>query len=175
MNPPNDKPLDPPASLPALLGQLLDDHGGRLAMYAAQWTDAPDDCVQEALIELARQSPLPERPVAWLYRVVKHRALNAARSHRRRKQREQLAWQRRLASQSHDTPASVAELLDALKQLPDEQREAVILKTWGGLTFAEIAEVMDLSTSQAHRHYQQGLEQLRKWWDSSCPKTKSNG
>ncbi len=65
------------------LGRLLDEHGPALALYAAQWTDDPDDCVQEALVELARQRQSPDYVVAWLYRVVKHRALNAARGDRR--------------------------------------------------------------------------------------------
>src|SRR5260221_5767069 len=78
------------------LGRLLDEHGAALALYAAQWTDAADDCVQEALVELARQRQSPEHVVAWLYRVVKHRALNAARGDRRRRERESLAMAERL-------------------------------------------------------------------------------
>src|SRR6185503_17221915 len=65
-----------------LLGRLLDEHGPALALYATQWTDAADDCVQESLVELARQAKPPEHAVAWLYRVVKNRALNAARGER---------------------------------------------------------------------------------------------
>ncbi len=61
------------------LGRLLDEHGAALALYASQWTDSADDCVQEALVELARQRQAPDHIVAWLYRVVKNRALNAAR------------------------------------------------------------------------------------------------
>ena len=77
------------------LGRLLDEHGAALALYAAQWTDAADDCVQEALVELARQRQSPEHVVAWLYRVVKHRALNAARGDRRRRERESRAMAER--------------------------------------------------------------------------------
>ena len=66
------------------LAELLDRHAAALALYAAQWTSAADDCVQEALVELARQASGPDNPVAWLYRVVRNRALNAARSARRR-------------------------------------------------------------------------------------------
>src|SRR5688572_32936160 len=76
---------------PELLGRLLDEHGGALALYAAQWTENADDCVQEALIELARQPRLPATPVAWLYRVVRNRAISEFRSARRRERREQLA------------------------------------------------------------------------------------
>src|SRR6267378_153589 len=89
------------------LGRLLDEHGPALALYAAQWTDAADDCVQEALVELAKQRQSPEHVVAWLYRVVKHRALNAARGDRRRRERELRAMAERFALPS-SLPPSVA-------------------------------------------------------------------
>ena len=47
-----------PAADPEFLGRLLTEQGGALALYAAQWTDAGEDCVQEALIELVRQPVL---------------------------------------------------------------------------------------------------------------------
>ena len=47
-----------------------------LCWRTAQWTEAADDCVQEALIELARQPRVPENVVAWLYRVVRNRAVS---------------------------------------------------------------------------------------------------
>ena len=65
-------PTDPLWITAELLGRLFDEHGGALALYAAQWTDSADDCVQEALVELARQPGAPENLRAWLYRVVKH-------------------------------------------------------------------------------------------------------
>src|SRR5260370_23966564 len=80
------------------LGRLLDEHGRALALYAAQWTDSADDCVQEALVELARQPSAPENLRAWLYRVVKHRALNAARGARRRLARESRIANERLVA-----------------------------------------------------------------------------
>jgi RNA polymerase sigma-70 factor (ECF subfamily) len=62
--------------------------GAALALYAAQWTGSPDDCVQEAFVELAQQRTVPGYVVGWLYRVVKNRALNVARGARRRRERE---------------------------------------------------------------------------------------
>src|SRR3954454_5494218 len=87
-----------------LLGRLLDEHGPALALYAAQWTDAADDCVQEALVELARQRQLPDHLVAWLYRVVKHRAPNVARGDRRRRERES----REIAAEFPETDGTAA-------------------------------------------------------------------
>src|SRR5688572_11894 len=128
---------------PELLGRLLDEQGGALALYAAQWTEAADDCVQEALVELARQPAAPENPAAWLYRVVRNRALNASRASRRRSAHEQAAAAasaaRRAASKD---PAAAAGLKDALLSLESTAREIVVLRVWGGLAWQEIAELV---------------------------------
>ena len=42
-----------------------------MSLYARQWCHAPDDALQEALIELLRQSPAPDNPVAWLYKTLR--------------------------------------------------------------------------------------------------------
>lgn len=147
------------------LGALLDQHGAALALYAAQWTNAADDCVQEALVELAGQAPRPNNPRAWLYVKVKHLALTAARSSRRRVNHEQNAWRDRLGGRITQTDSSTQrELVDALSQVSMEHREIVVLKTWGNFTFAEIAELCGESSSSVHRKYNAALEQLRKLW-----------
>lgn len=160
-----------PAQLAKLVGRLLDQHGAALALYAAQWSPTPDDCVQEALIELARTKPLPDQPVAWVYRVVKCRALNSARAQRRRSEREEAAWMSRLSSLSPRSSEERSELLDALNQLTAEVREIVVLKVWGNLTFAEIATVTEGSASTIHRQYQMALATLREKWTTPCPVT----
>src|SRR5215211_7067168 len=110
------------------LGRLLDEHGPALALYAVQWTDAADDCVQEALVELARQRQSPEHVVAWLYRVVKHRALNAARGDRRRRERESRAMAERFRGNGQPVAFGGDEVVaatDALVQLKSGERELV--------------------------------------------------
>src|SRR4051812_32748671 len=113
-----------------LLGRLLDEHGAALALFASQWTDAADDCVQEALVELARQPHEPERVVAWLYRVVKNRALNAARGAHRRREHETRAIAERFVAAQQATSHNRDELLaviSALDQLEPGDRELVVL------------------------------------------------
>ena len=49
----------------------------------------------------------------------------------------------------------------ALAGLPEEQREAVVLKVYEGLTFREIAEVMKTPPDTAASRYRYALEKLR--------------
>lgn len=158
------------------LGRLLDEHGPALALYAAQWTEAADDCVQEALVELARQPEQPEHVVAWLYRVVKHRALNAARGARRRKERETKAMAGRLIGA--ERPAAfdrldVIAVTEALAQLADEERELVVMRIWGSLTFDEIAAALSISTATAFRHFERALAKLRDLLELPCTTNKN--
>ena len=152
-----------------LLGRLLDEHGAALELYATQWTDSPEDCVQEAFIELVRQPQPPDKIEAWLYRVVRNRAVGRLRSSQRRRRHESLAaalapaWSR----PSDEPPVTVDELAQALAGIEESLREVVVTRTWGGLSFEQIGQVMDTSTSTAHRHYEQGLAALRKRLDLS--------
>ena len=67
---------------PELLGRLLDEQGGALALFAAQWTDSPDDCVQEAFVQAWRSLPRFETRSAfgtWLHRIAVNTVLQQAR------------------------------------------------------------------------------------------------
>jgi RNA polymerase sigma factor (sigma-70 family) len=154
-----------------LIAEMFDRHAAALSLYASQWTSVPDDCVQEALVELARQPVAPDNPPAWLYRVVRNRALNASRAARRRSTHEQAAAQVRTARRPTESdPAANAGLNDSLATLEATAREIVVLRVWGALSWQEIADVVGGSKSSAQRHYVQALEQLRQHWEPrSCP------
>ncbi len=76
---------------PTDFARLIDAHAAPLVLYARQWCGAPEDVVQEAFIKLVRQRRPPEDAVAWLYRVVRNGALDAAKMARRRQRRESAA------------------------------------------------------------------------------------
>ena len=159
---------------PELLGRLLDEHGGALALFAAQWSDCADDCVQDAFIELARQPAVPPNPVAWLFHVVRNRAISQWRAQRRRERREELAH--RLRQQRHAEPdewTDPLEVANAVAALPDEQREVIVARIWGELNFEQIAELAGCSISTAHRRYEAGLAALRERLELQCL-TKTN-
>ena len=50
----------------------------------------------------------------------------------------------------------------AIERLPQAQREVVVLKIWGDLTFAQIAQSLDESINTIASRYRYALEALRR-------------
>lgn len=144
------------------LAGLIDRYAGPLALFARQWSDSPEDVVQEAFVKLAGESRFPDQPSAWLFRVVRRLAVNAGKASARRRRHEgragldQAGW-----FEPESTAIDAEDVEAALRLLPDEQREIIVARLWGGLTFAEIAQVVGGSSSGAHRRYHDGLQTLR--------------
>ncbi len=64
----------------------------------------------------------------------------------------------------------VVRLRQALRQLPYEQREAVILHIKGGVKFRDIARLQGVSVSTTHGRYRYGLDKLRSLLNSEAEK-----
>lgn len=131
-----------------------------------------EDCVQDAFIKLASQTPPPKCAVAWLMTCVRTTSIDAIRSYKRRQRRETV-----VAAESplwFDTPSGTypddtIELQNALQQLDSETRDIVIGHLWNEMTFRQLANVIELSSATIHRRYEQGLEQLKQLMTSSHP------
>lgn len=156
---------------PELLGSLLSTHGPALRLYARQWCDAADDVVQEAFVQLARQTQTPNQPAAWLFRVVRNGALSARRSASRRRRHETAAAGERSDwfESRPETTVDAAAAAAALQDLAEEIRETVVAHLWGGLTFEQVGELTGTSSSTAHRRYEQGLRSLQARLEKRCP------
>ena len=160
---------------PSDFAQLMDAHAAPLVLYARQWCDAPEDAVQDAFLTLVRQRTPPEDVVAWLYRVVRNGALDAAKIARRRRGRESAAarpvrWFVEPEVDGLDAETAVA----ALERLGHEQREVIVAHHWGGLSFEQVAAAVGCSASTAFRRYTAGVEVLRKRLGVTCPNRSSN-
>lgn len=157
------------------LASLLQQHGRSLAVYAAQWSTSPEDCVQDSFVKLAATCPPPENCVAWLFTVTKNHAINSLRSHKRRTEHESLASYLKPTESSTTNPASAMadsdeqnQLVAMLSQLVPQQREIVVMRIWSELTWHEIGQLTDTSSSSAQRHYVAAIEQLKTLMESSC-------
>jgi len=160
---------------PAEIARLIDMHAASLVLCARQWCSEPEDVVQEAFVKLVRQTTPPTDPVAWLYRVVRNGAIDASKMARRRQRRDSavarpVKWFVEPEVDGLDAEVAVA----ALQRLAAEQREVIVARHWGGLSFEQIGEVVGSSTSTAFRRYTAGVEELRKQLGVTCPNRSSN-
>jgi RNA polymerase sigma-70 factor (ECF subfamily) len=160
---------------PDELGRLIDLHAAALVLYARQWSAAPEDIVQEALLKLVRVKEPPRDLLAWLYSVVRNTALTATRAEGRRRRHEGAVAARAPAWFTPDPggPLDAATVSTALQGLPGDEREVIVAHLWGGLTFEQIAHVTGCSSSTTHRRYCAGLSSLRERLHVSCPNTSA--
>jgi len=144
------------------LRALVDAHGAALTLYARQWCHAPDDAVQEALIELLREDPPPDQPLAWLFTTVRRRAMNLARGERRRMERHRRAREDSVSwfCEDRDQAIDSQELTAMIRRLPALEYEIVVARIWGELSFEQIAALVGISTSAVHRRYHKALTLL---------------
>ena len=147
---------------PDTLCQLLNQHAGALELYARQWCGQPADVVQEVFLKLSQQPTVPHRPAAWLFKVTRNFALASRRQDDRRRHREAATAGGDWFENDLDCPLDARTATDAMKALPDTERECIVAHLWGGLSFEEIATLMGVSSSTAHRQFSGGIEKLQK-------------
>jgi RNA polymerase sigma-70 factor (ECF subfamily) len=139
----------------------VERYEGAALLYARQWVRSAadaEDVVQEAFVRFWRVRERA-RTAGLLFAAVRTAGLDFRRGERRRKRREAAgareAWF--VAGAEVERREEVAR---ALAGLPEEQREAVVLKIWGGLTFGEIAAVTGAGANTAAGRYRYGIEKL---------------
>lgn len=144
------------------------ENGARLRLIARQWTrsDADaDDVLQEAFIRFWKnQRHLPGNPNALVVTSIRRSALDLYRSTDRRSVREQTVFadSDTMTWFEPEVDPRLQALTDSLPQLPNEQREVVVLKIWGDLTFDEIGEQLSISPNTAASRWRYAMEALRK-------------
>ena len=154
----------------ANIERLYDEHAGPLFAFLLNFTrDEADtrDLLQELFIKLAREPGLlagvrTER--AFLMRLAHNAAVDLMRRRATRdRAKEGLAAEIMPFAPVDDPDEQVfrQELAAALGELPGEQRAVVHLKLWEGLTFEEIASVLEIPPNTAASRYRYGLDKLR--------------
>ena len=125
-----------------------------------------EEITQAVFIILARKAgKLSPRVVlsGWLYQTARLAAANFVKGEIRRQQREQESF---MQSTLNETDAAaweqIAPLLDeAMGQLGETDRNAVVLRFFENKTAAEIAATLKLTEAAAHKRVNRALEKLR--------------
>lgn len=144
----------------------------QLLLYARQLVSAKsdaEDVVQMAFVRWWRRFPQGDAAhIPLLYAAVRTIALDQRRSDTRRVNREAKAD---IAVPHENAPSfdpqpgqhEITSIVDkALQELPQQQREVVTLKLWGGLTFNEIAATIGDSINTVAGRYRYALQSLHK-------------
>lgn len=145
---------------PEELGQLLDQYWGTMVAWVGWEHSFAEDVVQAAFIKLAAQSPPPTDCPAWLFQVSRRLALNELKANQRRRQREQIATDLRQTDNSAST-MDLEALRATLEQLSPQDRQIVVARIWGALTFDQIAATVELPKATVWRMYTSAIQQLR--------------
>jgi RNA polymerase sigma factor (sigma-70 family) len=164
-----------PAPEADLTRALYEQYANQIFRYCVHQLgsrEEAEDAVQSTFLNAFRgikRGVVPELESAWLFKIAHNVCLSRRRT----------SWRRGRIESPTDfgvvedlTPApsrradELIGLQDALEQMPESQRRAILLREWQGLSYREIAEELELSQAavetlifRARRALATGLEQ----------------
>ena len=136
--------------------ELFTEHSRRIYAYCLRQLGSPEeaeDAMQATYLNACRSLLSgfePEVAQAWLYKVAQNVCLTKQRSSWRRRRVERPEDIQEIQDFIPARPESGDELFgigEALAGLPEQQRRAILLREWQGLSYREVAEEMELSQS----------------------------
>jgi RNA polymerase sigma-70 factor (ECF subfamily) len=155
---------------PSWFGLLYQKH--RLAVYRylrartqsdADALDLAADTFERAFASLGRFRQRDGGVQAWLLRIARNTAIDA---HRRRRPTIDLAGAdahfSRIAVEADRLEHERVKILDLVAQLPNDQRDALLLRYAGGLTAREIGAVIGKREGAVQKQIERGLAALRE-------------
>jgi len=145
---------------------LYDAYGARLFAAACGMLGSSaeaEDAVQDVFVGLVQARARlrqVENLKAYIFASLRYAAI-----HRMRRAKTLQFGTAEVAMSAADSgpDAEISRRLElALRRLPREQREVIAMHVDGGLTFAEVAAVLDLSANTAASRYRYAMEKLRE-------------
>jgi RNA polymerase sigma-70 factor (ECF subfamily) len=160
--------------------EFYDRHSGLLfsvAVHILRDEREAEDVLQEAMVALweraARYDASLGKPVSWVVTMTRNRAIDRLRGLKRRPQATAVELEEPDAVSDEADSAtarmmsheSALSLRKALGQLPEDQRRAIELAFFGGLTHVEIAESTATPLGTVKARIRRGMLQLRDGLD----------
>jgi RNA polymerase sigma-70 factor, ECF subfamily len=143
------------------LQKLYEEHARGLLAYACSFVTgfaSAEDALHQVFERLLRGDiEIEGAPGPYLYRAIRNTCLNQIRNRSREVE---------LDDRWFEGPPGMKEtgifLQSALQELPEEQRQIIMLHIWGELSFEESASVLGISPNTAASRYRYGLSKLRE-------------
>ena len=143
--------------------RLVDDHGSalyRFLYFAVGPVDAAD-CYQDTMVAALRAYPSLKRAdnlKNWLFTIAHNKVIDGARA----TQRRPVSVGTVPARPAPASPESDEELWSAVKELPCGQRDAVLFRFVGDLSYADIGVTLNCSEAAARQRVKEGIAKLRE-------------
>jgi RNA polymerase sigma-70 factor, ECF subfamily len=145
------------------VARLYAEHGAVLVGYACSLLAdrmQAEDVVHHIFVRLLRGDiAVRERSLAYLCQAVRNGAMNHWRKHAREVALDESGARWLEAPRGREEAALAIER--ALAELPEDQREVIVLKVWGQLSFQDIGDILETSSNTAASRYRYGLAKLR--------------
>ena len=125
-----------------------------------------EDVVQDTFLRMCAEDrkKIEGHLAAWLFTVCRNRALELRRAERRLQSLDEDTTENVTDSgpmHKLERKESLGRITAVMNGLPERQREALLLKVDGGLSYKEIAEVMNLSVTNVGFILHSALTKLR--------------
>ena len=151
---------------PRIVADLDATHGQALLGFVRRQglsDDQADDAVQEVLLRLwaeLRRGTVIDNPKSWAYRAIYRLAMDEHRLRRRLAGLRALLGSPTREPEIHDLSDRIA-VWSEVDRLPERQRQVIYLRYRSDLTFEEIGEILDITSSAARSHSTQAMATLR--------------
>jgi RNA polymerase sigma factor (sigma-70 family) len=133
---------------------LYDRHHAGVLSYCRHMLgsrDEAEDALQQAFVSAHADIVTSDKPIrfkAWIYTIARNRCLSVLRARREHPSEELDQVSTAGLADEVEQRAELRQLLVDLRELPEDQRAALILSELGDLSHAEIAEVIDCEAAK---------------------------
>ncbi len=120
-----------------------------------------EDTLQETLVELLKCAHTYEKgtnPRAFILTVARHNALDAVR-----KRRKEISIDEATIVTDDEFSDDAPLASELLSHLDEDEREIILLRIYGELSFSEVAKIMNISVFAAQKRFQRVIKKLKKY------------
>ena len=121
-----------------------------------------EDLLQEVFLRIYRQPPEAEKPRAYVFRMARNLAIDALR------QKQPCDPLEEHSLQADPDPTVKLDLERAFVRLTEGERQLVALHLSAGLTFREVASIVERPLGTVLWQYRKAIEKLRNTLDGGC-------
>ena len=145
---------------------------GYIRARVQRWADAEDLCsdvfekVQKKLDDFDSEKASIS---TWVFTITRNTVIDYFRRTKPSEELDENLSDDTAVDEGLLSQETLSELASALKALPEEQRDIIVLRYYDGKPLTEVAELMGLSYGAVKLRHQSALAKLRKYMQGSVP------